>query len=651
MKTFILFCCLGLSAMLLFAGSDHPDAIDSIRLHSIPEVVIEKNRISFYNQEKKTSIPDSLIREVYDGSNLGDILSVFTPAYVNASGSAGAMSSVFFRGHNSYQTSVNWNGFIINSLTLGTMDFSTVPVAAADNILVVHGAAGSIAGSGNSGGTVLMENRADWGNLLRFRLQSELGTYDNRHLSFSAKAGNPNIQYQLFLFSHQAENHFRYTDIFKNGAPEETIKNNSLDNKGLIHNIFARLPGGSQLEAGMWYQVKEKELPAIMGSYQPGNAMQRDSSFRVYAKWTRTGIRSVFSVNTAVFREYLLFRDRNTLPDGRYALESEISAGRLLGDIGYRIHILDNLSVEGGMTSSFLSADVTSYGMRANEQQLAAILATRFTLPGLTLNASARKEFHSHTSIPLLFSAGAAKRLPVAGMDLKLSFSEQFRVPSFNDKYWQPGGNPRLLPESGYTADLGLARKVSAMAGSELIAEASVFTSRTNNMIHWSPAGSGSWWSPGNHREVSVNGIETSVSSSLAAGLFRFALGGSHSYATSVISRSYSGNSSLEGNQLSYIPRHNASAYGNIFYRKAFAGFTGTFTGSRFTSDDNNPVYRMPPFRVVNLHAGYRVKISDVAGRLQLRVRNLFDSRYQVIRAYPMPGRSFHLNFSLEFNK
>ncbi len=624
---------------------------DSILLLGIPEVTIEKSRNSFFNEDKKISTPDSLIREVYANSSLGELISAFTPAYVNTSGGAGASSSVFFRGTNSYQTTVSWNGFVLNSVTLGTMDFSAVPTSVAQNISVVHGASGSIAGSGNTGGSVLLENRADWNNRLQFALQSELGTFDSRHFSFSGKTGTPAIQYHLFMFSHQAENNFSYTDIFKNGHPVETIKNNALDNKGLVQNIFFRLPGGSKLEAGFWYQVREKQLPAIMGSYSPATALQRDSTLRVYTKWTRTGRHSSFSLNTAFFDEHMVYRDGNLAGEEGYSLESAVGSSRLMGDANYRLYIRENLSVDAGMTFSSLGADVLAYGQKISEQQLAAITAARLTLPGLMVNASMRKEYHSSTRVPLRFAFGGRKRLPVGGLELKFSFSEQFRVPSFNDKYWQPGGNPNLLPESGYTADAGLARKITTEGAGELMLETGLFKSQINNMILWSPSEAAIWWSPGNKKEVSVNGIESSFSYALNRGRYRFNMGGSHYYARSVITKSYQNSINNEGSQLGYVPRHNISAYGDLHYRRAFAGFTGNFTGSRFTGHDNNPLYKMPSFYVLNAHAGYRLSMGELAGRLQLRVKNLLNSRYQVIRAYPMPGRNFNISLSIEFNQ
>ncbi len=649
LKIFVFTYCL-LFPSLLF-GSVFINEPDSMFLYSIPEVVIEKSRNSFFSEDKKTSTPDSLVRAVFSGSNLGELISTFTPAYVNTSGSTGASSSVFLRGTNSYQTTVNWNGFLLNSVTLGTMDFSSVPSAAVQNISVVHGASGSLAGSGNFGGTVLLDNTANWNNRLQASLQSELGTYDNKHYSFSAKIGNPSLQYQVFLFSHQAENNFSYTDIFKNGDPVETIKNNSLDNKGVMQNLFIRLPGGNKLETGFWYQEKEKELPAVMGSYLPANASQLDSSLRVYAKWTKTGHRSSFALNTAMFREYMRYTDKNLATDNHYSVVSEIITGRMMGDINYRYWILENLSFDGGMTFSTLSADITSYGQKVAENQSAAVTAVKLSLPGLIANAALRKEFHSSTRVPLLFSLGGRKNLPVEGMDLKASYSRQFRVPSFNDKYWQPGGNPYLLPESGYTADIGIVQDIRAGDAGELTIEVNAYSSGINNMIQWVPSENGTWWRPDNKKQVSVNGIESSVLSGGIIGRCSFTLGGSYNYSRSVIKRSYDGNTGIEGNQLSYIPRHTGSANASISYKKAFTGFTGNFTGNRFTGEDNNRRHMMPSFFVLNSHAGYRIGLGEVGGHLQLRVMNLLNSRYQVVRAYPMPGRSFHVSFSVEFNQ
>jgi vitamin B12 transporter len=202
LKPFICSCFL-LITVFIFRPA-HSNEPDSLFIFDIPEVVIEQTRHSYFREDKKLSSPDSILQEVFFSANIGEILPLFTSAYINSTGNGGASSSMFLRGTNSYQTSVNWNGFLLNSLTLGSMDLSAIPVAAVQDISVIHGASGSIAGSGNFGGSVLLQNSADWNNRVKVGLQSELGTFDNRHFSFNGKIGNHRLQYHLSLFSHDA---------------------------------------------------------------------------------------------------------------------------------------------------------------------------------------------------------------------------------------------------------------------------------------------------------------------------------------------------------------------------------------------------------------------------------------------------------------
>lgn len=634
----------------LYEHNEHYDASDSIMLYSIPEVVIEQNRQSFFNEDKKVSVPDSLIRAVFSSADAGLLLSLFTPAYINTNGGTGSSSSLFLRGVNSYQTTVNWNGFLLNSLSLGTVDFSLIPVAAAGDISVVHGAAGSIAGSGNFGGSVLLRNRAEWDDRLQVGVKSELGSYDERHLSLSAKIGSRILQYQLYVFSHKAENNFIYTDTHKPGNPLERASNNTLNNTGIVQNLFVRLPRNNKIETGIWYQSRKKELPAIMGSYVPASAMQRDSSLRVYAKWTKGWSRASLSLNTAMFDEFMLFRDKNLPDDNHYSIDSRIHSSRLMGDLNYRYEVTGYLIVDGGLEVSSLSADVDAYGGNVSEIRSAAITAMKLRWSGITGNLSLRKEFQGDIEIPLLFSAGVKKDLPFRGLAIKSSYSDQFRIPTFNDMYWKPGGDPQLLPESGYTADLGLVQVIETRTGSGVTVDVTAYRSEINNMIQWVPTGTGSWWGPENRKEILVRGIESSLLSRGKIRQFSYTLGISHNFVRSQITETYNGKKSHEGNQLMYVPAHTGSVRAGLSSGRSFFGFTGNYTGSRFTGNDNNRQYMMHPFMVFNGYAGYRIKAGDVAGKIQLRVMNLLNNQYQVVRSYPMPGRTFHLSLSLDFN-
>ncbi len=623
---------------------------DSLMLLHINEVIIEEHRSSFFHEDKRSAEPDSISTRALTGSDLGTLLPAFTTAYINTPGSSGSAASLFLRGTNSYQSAISWNGFVLNSLTLGMADLSLVPVSAADEIKVVYGAAGSIAGSGNTGGAILLGNRADWNNRVRTEVRSELGSYDNRHYSVAGRFGSPRVQYHLNIFSHQAVNDFRYTDIYKPGNPRETIANNALDNRGTIQNLFLRLPRGNIIEAGLWYQVREKQLPAIMGSYLPASAVQGDNSVRGYAKWSKIWHRSVLSVNTAIFDETMVWDNGSRNASGIAGPVSEITTRRYMGDASYRVWLTDHLSVDGGVIFSALSAGAENYVRQPAEYRTAAVTALKLALPALTVNTSARKEYHPGIDIPVLLSAGARYRLPPGWLSVIASYSDQFRVPTFNDKYWYPGGNPDLLPETGYSADVGLSAVLLSSQHLHLKAETGIYRSRLKNMIQWVPSGNNSWWYPENRDLVNVRGLEASVSAGGSTGDLHYGVRAGYNYAKSLVESLHPENSENSPKHLRYVPPHSGSISLNAGSGKGYLGITANYTGSRHTTSDNNPLHMMPPFRVFNAWGGYNVKLWGISGMVQLRVMNLFNEQYQVIRSYAMPGRTFHLGFTLGYN-
>ena len=65
-----------------------------------------------------------------------------------------------------------------------------------------------------------------------------------------------------------------------------------------------------------------------------------------------------------------------------------------------------------------------------------------------------KKDFVEDIQSPLLFSIGSKIDFNKY-YSIKLNASKNFRFPSFNDLYWEPGGNLDLKSETSYQAELG----------------------------------------------------------------------------------------------------------------------------------------------------------------------------------------------------
>ena len=100
-------------------------------------------------------------------------------------------------------------------------------------------------------------------------------------------------------------------------------------------------------------------------------------------------------------------------------------------------------------------------------------------------------------------------------MVLKASVARNYRYPTLNDRYYQPGGNPDLRPEHGFTYDGGISFALGGEAeGYTLRGEATLFDSHIDDWILWVQARRG-YWTPRNVRKVHNYGAETKVDASV----------------------------------------------------------------------------------------------------------------------------------------
>ena len=95
-----------------------------------------------------------------------------------------------------------------------------------------------------------------------------------------------------------------------------------------------------------------------------------------------------------------------------------------------------------------------------------------------------------------------AKRHKLGG---KASLSRAFKVPTLNDRYWVPGGNPDILPEDSWSAEMGL-EHVFENGGTKLTHGITRYRMYVDNWIIWLPKGN--IWSPENIRAVQNDGVE-----------------------------------------------------------------------------------------------------------------------------------------------
>jgi iron complex outermembrane receptor protein len=260
----------------------------------------------------------------------------------------------------------------------------------------------------------------------------------------------------------------------------------------------------------------------------------------------------------------------------------------------------------------------------------------------ISLSANIRAEaIANYKYTPLTGSIGAKTRLSKRS-DLGLQSSRNFRYPTFNDLYWQPGGNPNLKPEYSINNEITWHQGIDSLQNSFF--EATIFYKDIRNYIQWVPAYQGIW-TPENALHVTVTGAEFNFKGTRNCGKTMIKLLANYGYTMALNKEVYQSNSNSLGKQLIYIPPHkfNLSIY--ALRKNIMLMYNLNFIGYRYITSDNTDY--LQGFVLHNIKAGYDKKIGYKTINISGSVNNLLNKNYLLVAARPMPRRSFI--FSLSF--
>jgi outer membrane cobalamin receptor len=607
---------------------------------------------------KETQI-DSLVFIQKRNLTLSELLSENTPLFVKSEG-RGALASASFRGTAASHTRVNWNGININSPMLGMVDFSLIPVFIIDDINLRHGNSSIADGAGGLGGSINLQNRADWNNISNAAVIQGIGSYGTFDEYLQLGLGNKKIQWRTRLYHNQSENDFtfrnRYKGNLENGKiinPIDTNKNAGYHRYGLLQEVYFQPASKHMISAKWWAQQAGRSIPQITSSESPDNSninKQEITDQKLVADWNFYGNTSQILLRTGYSKQNMDYVQRNQIEgDGLspaiYSLSSQSS---LINHAAFKYSVTENLSIESSIDINYHKVQsldsVSKLGYKKQRLEYSALLGARYSFEQrVNLNIMIRQDIIDDSASPLV---------PFAGIDfliserhkliLKASVARNYHTPSLNDLYWQPGGNPDLLPEDGISYEAGL-KKISSFGRTDLSSEISAYHSDINNWIVWLP-GITVPMEPLNIKKVQSRGLEANSKLDFKIRTISLQIMAAYAYTSSVNQGDPLkwGDESI-GKQLVYIPLHS----GNLFLHLAFKGYSFGWQhnsySERFTTTSNNPSKRdwLYPYFMNDVTLTKEFSISRWKFLAEIKIYNLFDEKYHSALSRPMPGRNY----------
>jgi len=100
--------------------------------------------------------------------------------------------------------------------------------------------------------------------------------------------------------------------------------------------------------------------------------------------------------------------------------------------------------------------------------------------------------------------------------------------------------------------------------------------------------------------------------------------------------------SSNFGDQIPYTPLNSGSGSVSCRYSKLEGGYNLLYSGGRWNGQNISSNF-LPAYAEHSLFAGMTIQKFRIMGE----IINLFDTQYQIIKDYPMPGRNYRITFSM----
>jgi len=632
-------CLWSLAGFLYFLGMSlwAQTSEDSLSTQILTSVTVESSPLEKYLSGTKRTHLDSQILRQSDGTTLNAILMQNSPVYLKEYGN-GMLASVSFRGTGSSHTAVLWNGITINSLTAGNPDFTLLPIFMFDNIDIQHGSASSLYGSDALGGAIYLSSTTRFWDNFQLAFQQHFGSFGTYFSGLKTTYGNGKFAGQTKIYHFRSENNFPFRNTSKIGYPTEHQTNADFQNYGISQSLNYRFNAKKIFTSEIWYHVSDRNLAHSMSRIDSENGeTQKDESLRFSAQFIQHFQRGTLSLKSGFVSDYLLY---NNL--------SEIATNRLVFSIEYETEFSDKMTLLLGGNYRKITADVDNYNGRINENRGDIFALFRYDiLKNWTLSFNARQAFVTGFFAPFAPSIGSDFRLSHSNnhqLFFKLLASRSYRIPTLNDRYWEPGGNPDILSEDGISTDIGFAYKFRRNK-IQFDAELTHFRMQVKNWILWRPVGQ--FWSPMNLGKVQAQGLELVLNLKHTFTDWSWKIHGNYSLTQSLNKKKLHEYDQSVNKQLIYTPLHRGTAYGKVQYKMWNTGLNFQYTSKRFTLSDNSEF--LEGFGLWDWSLSKEMKLKKHQFLATLQIKNLMNINYQNLPNYAMPRRNFMLQLRYHF--
>ncbi|WP_308991217.1 TonB-dependent receptor [Mariniflexile litorale] len=604
----LIFCmCFG---RITYAQTDSITVLDAVNL------VAYRMKDSLYTTNVSV-LKDSVLRQ--NQASLTNLLNYNSLVYFKENG-LGMVSSPSFRGTTASQTAVLWNGISINSQTTGQTDFNTINTRGYNKIEIKPGGSSVADGSGAIGGSINLVNELIYNTGLKNELFVNYGDFNTYGVNYQTKYASKKLSLLLGISKIGSNNDYPYLEANrenKNGQYQNTNVSFAVGTKLNAKNIL-------NIYANIYKGRRNFSVPtpnALKTKYFDFNSRSLVEWKSVFGKF-----KSNLKVATTT-EEYRYFANI----DSDFYTFGKVES--LILKYGLDYSITNKMLVSMGVNYTENHGRGSDIDKEVRHLSAALISFKQAVSKSILYEINLRQEANQDYGKPLLYSAGV--RIDVSDFyQLKLNTSKNFRIPTYNDLYWQGLGNINLKPEESYQGEIS--NNFHVKNASLLVTG---YYNSVKNLLQWVPDTFGVF-RPENTYKVGIYGVESVLTLNKKINQHHFSLSGTYAYTVS--------ENKETGKQLIYVPFHKLTTSFGYGYKNFSAYYQYLNNDEVFTTTDNVTEHILDSYMVANLGAEYTLG-KQQKYKIGAQVLNFWNESYESVLNRPMPGRNYNFYINLNF--
>ncbi len=671
MKLFFKIVLIGF--ILIFAANGYSQSVaDSLLLPEV--IIIEKGN----DKEIRSTSPMQVLSrksiQNIQAINLSDAVKHFSGVTVKDYGGIGGLKTISVRSLGANHTSINYNGIAVTDVQSGQIDIGRFSLDNVETISLISGQSDQIfttareLASASALNIITSNPIFDDGKRANGKVSIKGGSFGLINPAFSGNFKlsdiiSTNVNGEWLSSNGEYPYLLYYGKEGVDSSSVERRNNSDVENLRLETALYANFSDRTKADVRLYYYKSERGLPGATIYYNTENySKQRLWDETMFAQG---GIEHSFSnkwsvkLSSKYNHGYLRYLDPTYL-GGSGKIDDRFTQSEAYGSASvlYRAFRAISFSASTDISSATMHSSRKSFATPTrllsqsalaakwiNEYAIATASVVYLQTHESVVNGTASDNYNKvspHLSI-------SAKPFDNSDLRIRAFYKNSFRLPTFNDLYYPSVGSRNLKPEDATQYNVGVTYSASIKEWAPLLKmTVDVYHNEIKNKIVAYPTSNLHQWAMMNFGKVEINGVDATIESALKINAkTNLLLASSYTYQSATDKTDKS--KSTYNHQLPYTPNHSGSARALIETVWVDLAYSLIWSGERYYNAYNSPQYQLNGFFDHGITLSK--EITSRFGKITMSIEgmNLLNKNYQIVRNYPMPGRSYRANIKLNF--